>query len=111
MSQDPVRAALNRVATAGDGFSYYTSTDTIALEDQNVIVDTTAVAMTLTMPPVAEAKGMAYSIFCRSHGGADCTITATDAEGWDGDYTLNSAGDGQLLFSDGAHWWPLATLS
>lgn len=110
MSQDTVRALLNRVPL-GNSQAYYTSTDTINLYDQNIIVDTTASAMTLTMPSVAEAKGMMYSIFCRSHGGADCTITATDAEGWDGDYTLNSAGDGQLLFSDGAHWWPLASLA
>jgi hypothetical protein len=110
MGQDNVRALLNRVPL-GNSQAYYTSTDTIALSDQNIIVDSTASAMTLTMPPVAEAKGMIYSIFMRSHGGADCTVTATDAEGWDGDYTLNSAGDGQLLFSDGAHWWSLATLS
>lgn len=65
-------------------------------------------AWTLTLPPVAEAKGRFYSIICRAAGGAN-VITIEDnnddSECWPGDFTLNEKCDKVLFYSDGLAWW------
>jgi len=65
-------------------------------------------AITITLPPVAEAKGRFYSIVVRN---ADAVNTITiadkdDSECWPGDMTLNGKCDCVLLYSDGLKWWP-----
>ena len=63
-------------------------------------------AITITLPPVAEAKGRFYSILARL---ADMTNTITitskgDDEEWEGDAVLYAKGQGQLFYSDGITW-------
>lgn len=66
---------------------------------------------TVTLPPVAEAKGRFYSIVART---ADVTNTVTiedcndDSECWPGDITLNGKCDKALLYSDGLCWHVLS---
>jgi len=67
-------------------------------------------AITLTLPPVAEAKGRFYSIIVRN---ADAVNTVTiqdqdDSECWIGDVVLNGKCDRALFYSDGLAWHPFA---
>jgi len=64
--------------------------------------------ITLTLPPVADAKGRWYSIIARE---ADVINTITiqdddDSECWVGDIEFNGKCDRVLLYSDGLAWWP-----
>ena len=66
-------------------------------------------AITITLPPVAEAKGRWYSIICRN---ADAVNTITiqdkdDSECWVGDITMDGKCDRLLLYSDGLAWHPM----
>jgi len=69
-------------------------------------------AITITLPPVAEARGRFYSIICRD---ADGTNTVTiednndDSEMWLADIVMNNAGDRLLCYSDGLAWMPAFT--
>lgn len=62
--------------------------------------------ITITLPPVAEARGRFYSIVCRSiAGGATVTVAdKDDSECWPGDIVLNTTCDRLLLYSDGLCW-------
>lgn len=66
--------------------------------------------ITLTLPPVADAKGRWYSIIVRN---ADAVNTITiqdldDSECWIGDIILNGKCDRLLLYSDGLAWHVMA---
>ena len=75
-------------------------------------------AITITLPPVAEAKGRWYSILVRN---ADAVNTVTladrdDSECWGGDVVMNGRCDRVVAYSDGLAWflgatggWPGAT--
>jgi len=70
-------------------------------------------AITITLPPVADAKGKFYSIVCRN---ADATNTVTiqdqdDSECWNGDFTMNGKCDALLLYSDGMFWHTVQDLT
>uniref|UniRef100_A0A6H1ZX73 Uncharacterized protein n=1 Tax=viral metagenome TaxID=1070528 RepID=A0A6H1ZX73_9ZZZZ len=64
--------------------------------------------ITVTLPPVAEAKGRWYSIIARN---ADAVNTITvadrnDSECWIGDIVLDGKCDRVLVYSDGLAWHP-----
>lgn len=64
--------------------------------------------ITLTLPPVAEAKGRWYSIIARGVSGGTVTIAdKDDSECWPGDIVLNTTCDRALLYSDGLSWLAL----
>lgn len=66
--------------------------------------------ITLTLPPVAEAKGRFYSIVARNADAVN-TITVTDkddSECWLGDIVLNGKCDRLLMYSDGLLWHVIA---
>lgn len=69
--------------------------------------DTPTGPFTITLPPVAEAKGRWYSIIARN---ADAVNTITiednndDSECWLGDIVFNGKCDRALLYSDGMAW-------
>ena len=66
-----------------------------------------AAAITITLPPVSEAKGRFYSIRARGNASALLPITIQDkddSEGWEGDFELDAAEEGCLLYSDGISW-------
>ena len=63
-------------------------------------------AITITLPPVSEARGRFYSIIARDADGTN-TITVQDkddSECWPGDYTMNGKCDRLLAYSDGFAW-------
>lgn len=63
-------------------------------------------AFTITLPPVAEAKGRWYSIVARTADGVN-TITIQDkddSECWYGDIVMDAKCNGVLLYSDGLKW-------
>jgi hypothetical protein len=62
--------------------------------------------VTITLPPVSEAKGRIYSILAR-YADVTNTITITDkgdSEYWSGDYPLIVSGQNYMFYSDGLHW-------
>jgi len=69
--------------------------------------------ISITLPPVAEAKGRFYSIICRN---ADAVNTITiqdkndDSECWLGDIVMNGKCDRVLLYSDGLAWMPMGNV-
>jgi hypothetical protein len=69
--------------------------------------DSSAGAITLTLPPVAEAKGRWYSIISRGGPGVTIQDNNDDSECWQGDIVLNNQCDRCLLYSDGLAWHPI----
>lgn len=71
--------------------------------------DTDTGPITITLPPVAEAKGRFYSIIARN---ADAVNTITiednndDSECWVGDIVMDGKCDRALMYSDGLAWTP-----
>lgn len=64
--------------------------------------------VTITLPPVAEAKGRFYSILTRAASAVN-TITiqhAGDSECWT-NIVFNGRCDAVLLYSDGLYWHPI----
>ena len=67
--------------------------------------------ITITLPPVAEAKGRFYSILCREVAWPN-TITVTDkddSECWEDIIFFNSC-ESILMYSDGLYWHMLGAL-
>ena len=65
--------------------------------------------ITITLPPVAKARGRWYSIVCRAAGAVN-TVTVQDqddSECWPGDVTMNAKCDAVLAYSDGLKWFVL----
>ena len=70
-------------------------------------------AITITLPPVAEARGRIYTIIARAASGTN-TITIQDkddSECWMGDIVLNGKCDGVALYSDGLTWVQLTGIN
>lgn len=74
--------------------------------------------ITITLPPVAEAKGRFYSIVCRNADPVNLVTIADrdDSECWLGDIAMNGKCDRLLAYSDGLCWlcafstsWPGAS--
>lgn len=64
--------------------------------------------ITITLPPVAEAKGRIYTIISRG-ATAGNTVTVADmddSECWVGDIVMDGPCDRLCLYSDGLAWWP-----
>ena len=81
-----------------------TASATLEVYEQLAICDSTDGAMTLTLPPVGEAKGKFYSIIFETDNGDLTVADQDDSYDWD-DLTMTAAVDGALLFSDGMKWW------
>lgn len=65
--------------------------------------------ITITLPPVAEARGRFYSIVVRDADAVN-TVTVTDrddSECWIGDIVMNSKCDRLLMYSDEMMWHAL----
>lgn len=69
--------------------------------------------ITITLPPVAEAKGRFYSILAVEADGVN-SITITDnnsdSECWEGDVPLYDSCQATLWYSDGRYWHLLGAL-
>lgn len=70
--------------------------------------DSSAGAITITLPPVAEAKGRFYSIISRGGPGVTIQDNNDDSECWLANIVLNGKCDRCLLYSDGLAWHPIA---
>ena len=93
-----------------DQFVVKTAAATLTLLETQVRANTTAGAMAITLPSVAEAKGLTFSIILETDNG-DLTIQdADDSYNWS-DLTCDDALDGYLLYSDGHVWWQLAAIT
>ena len=83
---------------------------TLKVYEQIVLVTLTAAYnMTITMPSVAAAKGLTYTIrvITLSGGSGVCYYTGAGDAVLSGD--LIGEGDGICLRSDGYFWWTMAT--
>lgn len=94
----------------GDTFVNPTSDYQMRTWDYRVrpAADATSGPITITLPPVTEAKGRLYSILATE---ADATNTVTVSDGaistpWS-DVVLNTANTGRLFYSDGLSWFVL----
>uniref|UniRef100_A0A6M3JTV1 Uncharacterized protein n=1 Tax=viral metagenome TaxID=1070528 RepID=A0A6M3JTV1_9ZZZZ len=97
-----------------DGFVLVTNADSpyqMTVRNSLVLCDTTDGAITVTLPPVAEAAGKIFTIGLDTDGGTDVTVTDYQTDSWYStdifDITMADAGDGNCLYSDGKAWWTL----
>jgi len=94
--------------SVADKFVSKTANATLNVYETLVYADSTAGAFTITLPPVAEAKGVMFSIYMTVDNGDVTIADQDDSQGWDGDYTLNDVDDGFLFYSDGVGWWNMS---
>ncbi len=107
---DRYNEQMRDVVSGDDRFAVKTAAATLKLYEQQVRANTTAGAMAITLPGVAEAKGLTFSIILETDNG-DLTIQdADDSYNW-ADLTCDDALDGFLLYSDGKVWWQLAAIT
>lgn len=91
-----------------DKANHITAETYLTIRDQLVHADTTDGAMTVYLPPVALAAGKFFSVALITDGG-DLTIAdLDDSRNWEGDYTLDDAGEHKLFYSDGEKWYNVA---
>jgi len=62
--------------------------------------------ITISLPPVSEARGRFYSIVVRNADAVNTVVIQDldDSECWIGDITWNGKCDGALFYSDGLMW-------
>ena len=112
MPLERVMRQSQETATEHDKTYFYTPTDTTAIQMtvlDRVVRITNNFAFTLSLPSVAEAAGLTFSI---STVNATAAVTLTDFGGtsyndsidWNGDYTIDAAEDRISLRSDGRTW-------
>ncbi len=90
-------------------YSHVIATQQLAVSNQRVRISTGPAtgAIVITLPRVAEARGLQYFFVARV---ADVVNTATithdnDSECWEGDITIDGKCDRVILYSDGQCWW------
>ncbi len=79
---------------------------TMSVRDYVLRPDATAAAITVTLPPVALARGRFYSVMAHFANNTN-TITIQDQDdsvGWSEDLVLNEKGRGTIFYSDGREW-------
>lgn len=89
--------------------STYTTTATLDLYDEVVLGDATGGAFSLTLPPVAVAKGKKYHIKKTDASGNAVTVDGDGSETIDGATTkaLSSQYASVTIVCDGTVWWIL----
>jgi hypothetical protein len=80
-----------------------TAAATLELNENMVRADTTAGAMAITLPPVAEAAGKIFTVKLVTDGG-DLTLQDQDDSENFSDFTLNDANERVTLYSTGTDW-------
>lgn len=107
---DRYNEQMRAVVSGDDRMVVKTAAATLKLYEQQVQADTTLGAMTITLPGVAEAKGLLFSIILETDNGDLSIADADDSYNWS-DLTCDGAKDGYLLYSDGLVWWELAAIT
>ncbi len=110
-------ALENRIATYLQGggatrgtYRSVTATGNVVSGDYLLICDSTAGAITLTLPPAALVPGRIYAFKRINSGGGSVTIDGYASETIDGAATasLTSHWDSFIIMSDGVAWFKLA---
>ena len=90
-------------------FRSVTANATLGVHDRVVFVDSTAGAVTVTLPDVGEAAGKVFTITCPSAGTNNVVITdGAVSTNWS-NITLSTNNHKRALYSDGVSWFVLAT--
>lgn len=83
---------------------FVTAATSLAVHERFVIATTTGAVYNLTLPSVAEARGLEYDIWLRVDGGFDMTVVDKgDSIGW-ANLVMGDAGDHVICRSDGITW-------
>jgi len=92
-----------------DKTTFLTASATLTVNEQCVeCVTGAAVDVTVTLPLVDAARGRTYAISLITDGGFDVVVQDQDeSRTWGGDYTLDTAADHVVMYSDGRKWWAL----
>lgn len=103
------RKGEQHVMAVPDKFAEPVADYIMTTRDYVVRVDTVDVdaAITVTLPPVAEAKGRIYSVFATDATNAlPVTVTNNNSDSWlwPEDVVLNEGGRGAVFYSDGLKW-------
>jgi hypothetical protein len=104
------KAAIND-GQVRDKYEFVTAALVMDVYDMCVECDTTAAAFAVTLPNVALAKGKIYTIMLVTDGGFDVTIQDNDEAKFWSNLTLDDAGDGYALYSNGRQWFIIATVT
>ena len=99
------------VGGAYQSAKYVFATVSMTLASNQVVCECVtggAVDVTITLPNVEEAAGKIYSISLITDGGFDVVVQDQDeSRDWEGDFTMDTALDYVLLYSDGRKWFVL----
>lgn len=83
-----------------------TGDTTLTLDDDMVLVDTSGGAVTITLPPAADAVNKVYTIKNADTGANAVTVDGDGSETIDGSTTaVLGALDSITIVSDGTEWW------
>ncbi len=96
------------VTHASGGVVTKTASYSMKTYDFTVKVDGTSVAPTIKLPPVSEARGKIYTIWCIESTN-DPVLTDNGDEALWGDLTFTDANDYAIVFSNGERWFILAS--
>ena len=87
---------------------YFPTAAATLTNTQRVVRYTPAASCACTLPAVATAKGLVFSIEVITAGGFTVTVQdQDDSEDWT-NIALNADNDGCLLYCDGRKWWVIA---
>jgi len=102
------RRELSRVVDKVNGI---TADDTLEGYEQIALVDTTSVAVTVTLPPVAIARGKRYNIYDVGGNGNSNNITVEDNANDAGmtDITIAKDNGSCIVESDGRFWYTISS--
>lgn len=65
--------------------------------------------ITVSLPPVSEARGMIYAIYVKARSVDNVTVTDRDDDAGLSDITLDATAEYTLLLSDGFYWYEIAS--
>jgi hypothetical protein len=104
------RAQHHGVSDVEDKILHASAAATLTVRDQVVIADSTSAAFAITLPPVAEAQGLIFTIDATV--GATNTVTVQDQDDsvdWT-DISLDANLDACCVRSDGRRWMVLCDM-
>ena len=70
-------------------------TETLTLNQNIIVGDTTAGAIALTLPEAADSLGKQYTIFLETDGGSNITVTCAGSDTLDGSNTIGTLADAE----------------
>jgi len=83
---------------------FVTATYQMKVHDYSVVTDSSALAFTITLPSVAEARGLSYMITFGGSGTNVLTVEDKNGDAGYSDQTLNAVGENLFVYSNGERW-------